>query len=109
MSLRGSTLPERKPTTGIMAIIISPAGEDETGKFGGVAKQCLDELRNEDGGAVQREAKHEHQDKADGEVAALEQGEANNGAMACTKQPQLPPDHGDEGHDHGDGEEGDDG
>ncbi len=43
--------------------------EDQAGELGGVAEQGLDELRDEDGGAVEREAEHEHQDEADGEVA----------------------------------------
>ena len=55
--------------------------EDHAGELRGVAEQGLDELRDEDGGAVEGEAKHEHQDEADGEVAALEEGEIEDGAM----------------------------
>ena len=81
--------------------------EHQAGEFGGVAEQGLDELRDEDGGAVEREAEHEHQDEADGEVAALEEREIEDGPVADAELPQLPPDHDDEGDDHGDGEEGD--
>ena len=67
----------------------------------------MDELRDEDGGGVEREAEDEHQGEADGEVAALEESEVEDGAVADAELAQLPPDHEDEGGDHGDDEEGD--
>src|SRR4051794_11791561 len=81
--------------------------EHKAGELRSVAEQCLYELRDEDRSAIEGEAENEHQQKADGEVAALEQREVQDRSMAFAKLFELPPDHGDKRYNHRNGEEGD--
>ncbi len=80
--------------------------EHKPGKLRGIPQQRLDELRNQDGRAVQGEAQHKHQDEGDREGPSGEQGQVQQGAIAVPQLLDLPPDQGHKGNHHHDRKKG---
>ena len=73
-------------------------GDGHAGLAGGVAHDFLQELGDEDGGGVEGDSDHEHDELGHGEVAVFEEAEVDDGVV----NGELAPEEEGEGNDHGD-------
>ena len=81
-SLRGSNLGARAAGDGEEEHEREAAGGDgHAGLAGGVAHDFLQELRDEDGGGVEDDADHEHDELGHADVAALEEAQVEDGVF----------------------------